>query len=303
MPKPEIVRSRNNALPEKIATGIAVFIPLIGLIIAVWGLWGWGFTWVELVLLVVMYFATGFGVTVGFHRLFTHRSFETYGVVKVVLAVLGSMSVQGPVLRWVANHRRHHQYSDKKEDPHSPHRYGGGAAGVLAGWWHAHIGWMFAPGCTDLHRYVGDFSKDKLVQRVSRLFGLWVLLGLLIPAAAGGLVTGTWLGAFLGFLWGGLVRIFLVQHLSFSINSICHLWGRRPFRCNDESRNNFLCGVVALGEGWHNNHHAFPPSARHGLKWWEIDTSFLVIRIMERLGLAWRVQVPSAVAIARQRDC
>ena len=166
-------------MPEKIATGIAVLIPLIGLIIAVWGLWGWGFTWVELVLLVVMYFATGFGVTVGFHRLFTHRSFETFGVVKLVLTVLGSMSVQG---------------------------------------------------------------------------------------------------------------------------SICHLWGRRPFRCNDESRNNFLCGLVALGEGWHNNHDAFPSSARHGLKWWEIDASFLVIRIMERLGIAWPVQVPSADAIARQRD-
>ncbi len=301
MPELAVVRSRSDTLPVKITTGVAVLFPLIGLIIAVWGLWGWGFTWVELVLLVVMYLATGFGVTIGFHRLFTHRSFETYGVVKLILAVLGSMSVQGPVLRWVANHRRHHQHSDKEEDPHSPHRYGGGAVGVLAGWWHAHIGWMFGPGCIDLHRYVGDFRTDKLVQRVSRLFGLWVLLGVLLPAAAGGLVTGTWLGAFLGFLWGGLVRIFLVQHLAFSINSICHLWGRRPFKCNDESRNNFLCGLVALGEGWHNNHHAFPSSARHGLKWWEIDTSFLVIRIMERLGLAWRVQVPTADAIDRQR--
>ncbi len=301
MPDAQVVRSRSDSLLEKIATGIAVFLPLVGLIVAVWGLWGWGFTWVELALLAVMYFATGFGITIGYHRLFTHRSFETFGVVKFVLAVLGSMSVQGPVLRWVANHRCHHQHSDQTEDPHSPHRYGGGVVGVLAGWWYSHIGWMFKPGPIDLHRYVGDFRKDKLVQRVSRLFGLWVLLGLLLPAAGGGLLTGTWFGAFLGFLWGGLVRVFLVHHLTFSINSICHLWGRRPFRCNDESRNNLLCGLLGLGEGWHNNHHAFPLSARHGLRWWEFDASFLVIRIMKRLGLVWRVQVPSHDAIANRR--
>ena len=301
MANAEVVQSRNDSWVEKIVTGMVVVLPLVGLIVAVWGLWGWGFTWVELALTSVMYFATGFGVTIGYHRLFTHRSFETFGVVKFVLAVLGSMSVQGPVLRWVANHRCHHQHSDQEADPHSPHHNGGGVVGVLAGWWHSHIGWMFETGPIDLQRYVGDFRKDKLVQRVSRLFGLWVLFGLLLPAAGGGLLTGTWFGAFLGFLWGGLVRVFLVQHMTFSINSICHLWGRRPFRCHDESRNNFLCGLLAFGEGWHNNHHAFPLSARHGLTWWEFDASFLIIRIMERLGLAWRVQVPSADAIANRR--
>ncbi len=298
MPDSDLVRLRNDSLLEKTATGIAVVLPLVGLIVAIWGVWGWGFTWVEFALLVGMYFATGFGITIGYHRLFTHRSFETFGVVKFALAVLGSMSVQGPVLRWVANHRCHHQHSDQVEDPHSPHRYGGGFVGVLAGWWHSHIGWLFEAGRLDLHRYVGDFRTDNLAQSVSRLFGLWVVLGLLIPAAAGGLVTGTWFGVFLGFLWGGLVRVLLVHHVTWSINSICHLWGRRPFRCNDESRNNFLCGLLALGEGWHNNHHAFPVSARHGLRWWEFDASFVVIRIMQWLGLAWRVQVPSSDAIA-----
>lgn len=300
MPNAPIVCSRNDSLAERIATAIAVFLPFVGIIVAIWGFWGWGFTWVELVLMAAMYLATGFGITIGYHRLFTHRSFETFRIVQFVFAVLGSMSVQGPVLRWVANHRCHHQYSDQQKDPHSPHRYGGGFLGVLAGWWHSHIGWMFAPGPVDLHRYVGDFSEDRMVRGVDRFFGLWVLLGLLIPAAAGGLITGTWFGAFLGFLWGGLVRVFLVHHVTWSINSICHLWGRRPFNCNDESRNNGLCGLLALGEGWHNNHHAFPLSARHGLRWWQFDASYLVIRTMKRLGLAWRVQLPSADAIAHR---
>ncbi len=303
MPGAEVVRSRDDSLLEKTATAIAVVLPFAGLIVAVWGMWGWGFTWVELTVMFVMYLATGFGITIGYHRLFTHRSFETFGVIKFALAVLGSMSVEGPVLRWVANHRCHHQYSDQKEDPHSPHRYGGGFFGVLAGWWHSHIGWMFESGPVDLQKYVGDFSDDKLVQRVNRWFPLWVLLGFLLPMAAGGLLSGTWFGVFLGFLWGGLVRVFIVHHMTWSINSICHLWGRRPFNCNDESRNNLLCGLFSLGEGWHNNHHAFPISARHGLKWWEFDASFLVISIMERLGLVWRVQVPSADAIAhRERN-
>jgi stearoyl-CoA desaturase (delta-9 desaturase) len=159
---------------------------------------------------------------------------------------------------------------------------------------------MFEAGPEDLQKYVGDFSDDKLVQRVNRWFPLWVLLGLLLPMVAGGLLSGTWFGVFLGFLWGGLVRLFIVHHMTWSINSICHLWGRRPFNCNDESRNNFFCGMFSLGEGWHNNHHAFPISARHGLKWWEFDVSFMVICIMERLGLVWRVQVPSADAIAHR---
>ena len=286
---------------DRAATLAGVLLPFFGLVVAVYGLWGWGFSWLELVLLVVMYTATGLGVTVGFHRLFTHRSFETVRPVGFVLAVLGSMSVQGSLLQWVATHRRHHQHSDQEEDPHSPHRYGGGFWGVLAGWWHAHIGWMFLSNQGDLRRYVRDLQRDKLIRNVSRLFPLWIILGLAIPTFFGGLVTGTWTGAGLGFLWGGLVRIFVGHHLTWSINSICHLWGRQAFKCNDESRNNLLCGVLALGEGWHNNHHAFPFSARHGLRWWEVDVSYLVIRLLSVLGLAWRLQLPSPQAIGCKR--
>ncbi len=287
---------------QKTITLLGVLIPFLGLVAAIGSLWGRGIQWTELSLLIGMYVATGLGITVGFHRLFVHRSFETVRPVKFALAVLGSMSVQGPLLRWAAYHRRHHKHSDEPEDPHSPHRFGEGLWGVIAGAWHAHLGWMFAAAPPNLGRYVRDLYADKLLRLVSRLFGLWVILGLLIPTAIGGLLSGTWTGALLGFLWGGLARIFLVHHVTWSINSVCHIWGRRPFKVRDESRNNFLCGFLAMGEGWHNNHHAFPTSARHGLRWWEFDFSFLVIRLLELLGLAWRVRVPTpAAAEAKKR--
>ncbi len=286
---------------QRVVTLAGVVIPFVGLIIAIASLWGWGFSWVELSLLIGMYLASGLGITVGYHRLFVHRSFETVRPVKFILGVLGSMSVEGSLLRWAAMHRRHHQLSDEPGDPHSPHHYGGGARGVIAGWWHAHVGWMFAPSPANLMRYVRDLHADRLLRAVSRLFGVWVLLGLLIPTGLGALLTGTWTGALLGFLWGGLARIFLVHHVTWSINSVCHLWGTRPFQSADESRNNFLCGVLALGEGWHNNHHAFPASARHGLRWWEFDFSYLVIRVLELLGLAWSVRVPSPDIRASRR--
>jgi len=278
---------------HEVGTFVGVVAPLVGLLVAVYGLWGWGFSWIDLVILAVMYTATGFGITIGYHRLFTHRSFETNRPVKFILAVLGSMAVEGPLLRWVATHRRHHQHSDQEADPHSPHRFGDGFWGVLAGWWHAHVGWIFKPIVPGLDRYIQDLKKDKLLQSVSRLFGVWVALGLVIPAVAGGLLTGTWMGALLGFLWGGLVRVFLVHHATWSINSVCHLWGSRPYPTRDESRNNIFFGMLALGEGWHNNHHAFPTSARHGLRWWQLDVSYSVICVMKWLGLAWRVRVPA----------
>jgi len=277
----------------RVATLAGVLLPLLGLIVAMFGLWGWGLTWVELALLLVMYLATGLGVTVGFHRLFTHRSFETTRPVKLLLAILGSMAVEGPLLRWVATHRRHHQHSDHADDPHSPHHSGGGVLGVLAGCWHAHVAWIFKPAEPGLGRYVRDIARDSLLRRVHQLFGVWVTIGLMIPAVTGGFITETWRGAMLGFLWGGLVRVFLVHHVTWSINSVCHLWGTRTFQTQDESRNNVACGVLALGEGWHNNHHAFPTSARHGLRWWQLDISYLVICAMKWLGLAWHVRVPT----------
>jgi stearoyl-CoA desaturase (delta-9 desaturase) len=291
---------RDAAVPVsfgvQLANLIAVILPFAALLsIWVW-LWGWGFSWVDLGVLVGMYVLTALGITVGFHRLFTHGSFKTYRPVQLVFGVLGSMAVQGPLLKWVALHRRHHQYSDEKEDPHSPHQHGSGIRGVLAGLWHAHIGWLFEPEPLDLERYVKDLRQSALLRVVSALFPLWIVAGLLIPAAVGLFVTETWMGGVLGLIWGGLVRIFLVHHVTWSVNSVCHLWGSQPYKSEDESRNNVLFGVLAMGEGWHNTHHAFPTSARHGLRCWQIDVSYYVIRCLALLGLAWNVKLPSAQA-------
>jgi stearoyl-CoA desaturase (delta-9 desaturase) len=282
------------AFGTRLATLVAVVVPFLGVVAAGVFLWGWGLGWVELVLLAVMYFLTGIGVTVGFHRLFTHRSFETNRVVQAVFAVLGSMAVQGPLLKWVAIHRRHHQHSDQDDDPHSPHHHGRGILGLVRGFWHAHIGWFFRPDSADLARYVRDLRKSRLLRWLSGLFPVWVVVGLAIPTVLGWLLVGGWLGAILGLVWGGLVRIFLIHHVTWSINSVCHLWGRRSYPCADESRNNWLFGVLGLGEGWHNNHHAFPTSARHGLRWWQFDLSYWLIRGLAVLRLAWNVRLPSA---------
>jgi stearoyl-CoA desaturase (delta-9 desaturase) len=282
----------------RVATITALVLPFLGLVTALVFLWGWGFGWVDFGLLVGGYALTALGVTVGFHRLFTHRSFETNRVVQFVLAVLGSMAVQGSVLKWVAFHRRHHQHSDTPDDPHSPHHQGNGLLGVLSGFWHSHIGWAFRPDPEDLDRYAKDLRRSRTLRVASALFPLWIVLGLVIPAALGGVITGTWMGALLGLIWGGLVRIFLVHHVTWSVNSLGHLWGGRPYASGDESRNNFVLGILAMGEGWHNNHHAFPSSARHGLRWWQIDASYWVIRALALVGLAWKVRHPRDEALA-----
>jgi stearoyl-CoA desaturase (delta-9 desaturase) len=275
---------------------VVITVPLLGLTAAPFFLWGWGFSWVDFGLLVGMYLLTALGITVGFHRLFTHRSFETYTWVKVVFAALGSMAVQGPMLKWVALHRRHHQHSDTPADPHSPHHHGGGVLGLLRGAWHAHVGWFFDRDPADLDRYVADLRKSPALRVASGLFLAWVALGLVIPAVLGGVVSLTWAGVWTGLIWGGLVRVFLVHHVTWSVNSACHLWGRRPFQSDDLSRDNAVFGVLALGEGWHNTHHAFPTSARHGLRWWQVDASYWVIRGLALLRLAWDVRVPGKEA-------
>ena len=280
----------------------AVVFPFVGFIAAAVLLWGIGFSWLHLILMVVMYLLTAVGITIGYHRLFTHKSFETNRVVKAIFAILGSMAVEGPLLKWVAMHRRHHQHSDKHDDPHSPHLHGHGLWGVVTGMWHAHVGWIFDRDPENLDRYVVDLKKDRALRWINTMFPLWVLLSLLLPTVLGGLLSMSWSGALLGLVWGGLARIFLVHHVTWSINSVCHLWGSRDFESHDESRNNFIFGVLALGEGWHNNHHAFPTSARHGLRWWQIDISYWVIRGMEAVGLATKVRKPTAEAmIAKAR--
>jgi stearoyl-CoA desaturase (delta-9 desaturase) len=268
----------------------AVILPLVGFVAVVVSLWGRGFHWIDGGLLLGMYALTAIGITVGYHRLFTHRAFEANRVVQFVLAVLGSMAVEGPLLKWVAVHRRHHQHSDMHEDPHSPHEQGDGFLGLFRGLWHAHVGWFFQPDAPNLPRYVKDLRQSRLLRTASTLFPLWVTLGVLIPAALGGLLTGTWMGVLSGLLWGGLARIFLVHHVTWSVNSICHLWGRQPFRTGDQSRNNFVFGVLGFGEGWHNNHHAFPTSARFGVRWWQIDLGYWFICVLALFGLASRVR-------------
>jgi len=302
-------------LSIRVTNLIAVLLPFAGLIAAFVLLWGTAFNWIYLALLGAMYLLTAIGVTVGYHRYFTHKSFTTPRPVAAVLAVLGSMAVEGPVIHWVATHRRHHQHSDREDDPHSPHggHHGEGVLGTLRGAWHAHMGWLFtapvfsslrrgdtSPGA--LSRYVKDLESIAIFRWISATFPLWVALGLVIPAAIGGLITMSWMGAFLGFIWGGLARVFLVHHVTWSINSVCHLWGTRPFRSHDESRNNAILGVLGLGEGWHNNHHAFPASARHGLRWWEFDLSYLIIVGMSKIGLASDIRTPSADRLASKRS-
>lgn len=286
---------------QRITVLLVMLLPLAGLVAAMVFAWGRGFGWLELGLLVGMYVLTGLGVTVGYHRLFTHRSFETGRVLTAVFGILGSMSVEGPILRWVAFHRRHHQHSDRPGDPHSPHNFGDGVAATLRGFFEAHMWWMMRSSDTGLGRYVADLRKSRMIRVLSALFPLWVLLSMLLPALVGGLVTMTWSGALLGFLWGGLVRVLLVHHITWSVNSVCHLWGTRPFRSHDESRNNAIVGVLAFGEGWHNNHHAFPTSARHGLRWWELDTSYIVIWVLARLGLVWNVRIPAPERVLAKR--
>ncbi|MBX3393646.1 MAG: acyl-CoA desaturase [Phycisphaeraceae bacterium] len=285
----------------RVFTLMAVLIPPAGMLAGIVMLWGVAFDWIHLGIMVGMYVATGLGVTVGYHRLFTHKSFETSAPVKFILGVLGSMALEGSVIKWSATHRKHHRHSDRDEDPHSPHGDHRTILGVARGFWHAHVGWIFDEDDPDLHAYVPDHLKDKVVTTVSSLFPVWVVLGLAIPTVLAGLLTWSIYGALLGLLWGGLARIFLVHHATWSVNSVCHLWGTRPFRSHDESRNNPIVGVLAMGEGWHNNHHAFPASARHGLAWWQIDISYAVIRLMQAIGLAWKVRVPSPERIAAAR--
>jgi len=276
---------------DKIVNLFAVVVPFLATIAAIVLFWNRLVTAADLVILAVMYSLTAMGITIGFHRLLTHRSFQTFKPVEYLFAILGSMAVQGPVNTWVADHRKHHAHTDQEGDPHSPHvGHDGGVKGVLSGLFHAHVGWTFTEhGKADQQKYARDLYEDRGMRFISDWFPLWVVLGLLIPALAGYLVTGTMAGAAGGFLWGGLVRVFLLHHVTWSINSVCHFLGSRRFDVDDQSTNVFWLAIPSLGEAWHHNHHAFPRSASHGLKKWEIDISAGVIRVMEKVGLARKV--------------
>ena len=285
---------------ERRLTVVVVVLPFVGVLVAIGLLWGGAVTPLDLGLLVAGYLTTGFGVTVGFHRLLTHRSFEAPDAMRALLAILGSAAVQGAVIHWVADHRKHHAFADEEGDPHSPHhppRHGW--RGVVGGAIHAHTGWLFNREPASARRYAPDLRADPVIRFVDRWFPAWALLGLALPALIGYLASGLQpAAAATALLWGGLVRIFFVQHATWSVNSICHLYGKRTFETDDESRNNWAVGFAALGEGWHHSHHAFPTSARHGLLRRQLDPSYAVIRALELVGLASNVRRPRESEIA-----
>jgi stearoyl-CoA desaturase (delta-9 desaturase) len=276
---------------EKIANLGAVILPFAATLAAAVLFWNRLVTPVDLVIAAVMYLLTAVGITVGFHRLLTHRSFQTPKPVEYLFAVLGSMAVQGPVISWVADHRKHHAHTDEEGDPHSPHvGHDGGVRGVFAGLWHAHTGWLMSTqGRADWKRYARDLYEDQGMRTISRQFVPLILIGLALPALAGYMVSGTLAGAATGLLWGGLVRVFFVHHITWSVNSVCHFLGSRRFATDDHSTNVFWLALPSLGESWHHNHHAFPRSAVHGLNRWELDPSALIIASMEKVGLAHNV--------------
>jgi stearoyl-CoA desaturase (delta-9 desaturase) len=269
----------------------AVVVPFLATLASIVLFWNRIVSPTDLAILAVMYLLTATGITVGYHRLLTHRSFRTHKATEYLFALLGSMAVQGSVIAWVADHRKHHAHTDVEGDPHSPHvGHGDGVGGVLHGLWHAHTGWLLSEhGRADWKKYAPDLYEDPGMRFLNRRFVSLVLLGLALPALVGFLLTGTLLGAATGLLWGGLVRVFFVHHVTWSVNSICHFLGTRRFEVDDHSTNVFWLSLPSLGESWHHNHHAFPRSAVHGLRRWELDPSAALIRGMERVGLAWNV--------------
>ena len=276
---------------EKIANLGAVVIPFAATIAAIALLWNSLVSGTDLAIMAVMYVLTAAGITIGYHRLLTHRSFQTFKPLQYAFAAFGSMAVQGPVNSWVADHRKHHAHTDEEGDPHSPHvGHGDGVAGVLRGLWHAHTGWLLEEqGRARWEKYAPDLAEDRGMRFISRHFVALVFASLAIPTLAGYALTGTIAGAATGLLWGGLVRVFFVHHVTWSINSVCHFMGTRRFETDDHSTNVFWLALPSLGEAWHHNHHAFPRSAQHGLRRRELDPSAWVITAMEKLGLAWNV--------------
>jgi stearoyl-CoA desaturase (delta-9 desaturase) len=279
--------------PERIdraATLVVTVAPILLIGFAASQAWNHTLGWRDLIVFTITYLLCGVGITVGFHRYLTHRAFKTSRPVRALLAILGSAAIEGPVIEWVANHRKHHAYSDQEGDPHSPHvDHGGGLRGALRGLWHAHLGWLFRPGVASESRYAPDLLDDPLIKWIDSTFVLWVVVGLAVPFGLGVALSGNIAGGLTGLLWGGAVRMVLLHHVTFSINSLCHFFGRRDYDTGDESRNLAWLAPLSFGEAWHNNHHAFPTSAAHGLGRRQVDPSALVISGLERLGLVWDV--------------
>ncbi|ALG06980.1 acyl-CoA desaturase [Kibdelosporangium phytohabitans] len=275
-------------------------VPLLALAAAVPFAWGWGLGWVDVGLAVFFYTLTCLGVTVGFHRYFTHGAFKARRGLRITLAAIGSMAMQGPVIGWVADHRRHHAYADKEGDPHSPWLYGTSAAALAKGFWHAHMGWMFDREQTNAKRFAPDLLADADIRRVDRLFAWLTVLTLVAPAVLGGLITMSLWGALTAFFWASLVRVAVLHHVTWSVNSICHMIGERPFEARDKSANFWPLAIASMGESWHNSHHADPTCARHGVQKGQIDVSARVIWALEKFGWASNVRWPNAERLSRK---
>jgi stearoyl-CoA desaturase (Delta-9 desaturase) len=288
---PEDCQPVLNETRDRIITGVVTGAPVVALGIVCWQAWADFLRWSDVIVFAIMYVLTGLGVTVGFHRHLTHRSFKTSRPLRGVLAVLGSAAIEGPVISWVADHRKHHVFSDQEGDPHSPHvGHDGGWRGAIKGLAHAHMGWLFIHTGRGAHkRYARDLIADPVVHFVHRTFIVWALAGLGLAFWLGWAIGGTFYAGLTGLLWGGGVRMLVVHHVTYSINSLCHFFGRRRFSTDDESRNLLWLAPLSFGESWHNNHHAFPTSAMHGLRRWELDPSAIVIVSLEKLGLVWDV--------------
>jgi stearoyl-CoA desaturase (delta-9 desaturase) len=290
---------RSRKLIRAIGSAV-VLVPPLGFVAALVVMRQTPVSIVQHVSFLFLYVGTLLGLSVGFHRYCSHHAFRANKIVRALLVIFGSMAAQGPVVYWVANHRRHHSYTDKEGDVHSPHLHGGGFWGTLHGLWHAHTGWIFEASMTDWARYVPDLLKDRLIFNLNRFYLWWILLGLALPAVIGGLYTHSAIGALQGFLWGGLGRVFVVDHVTWAINSYCHAYGKRAFDTPDKSTNNFVLALLAMGEGWHNNHHAYPPSAIFGLKWWQVDAGALLVRILEKFGWVSDLRRAPAALLAKR---
>lgn len=287
-PKP--ITDDQKRLWEQFALYAFVILPFLAVIAAVPVAWGWGLGWRDVVLAFVFYAVSGLGVTVGFHRYFTHGAFKARRGLHIGLALAGSLAIEGPVTRWVADHRRHHAFSDRDGDPHSPWRYGDNVRALMKGLWFAHIGWMFDVEQTNQRRFAPDMLDDRDMRWINRLFPLWVVVSLLGPAAIGGLWAWSWTGAVSAFFWASLVRIAVLHHVTWSINSICHTIGERPFAARDKSANFWPLAILSFGESWHNSHHADPTAARHGVLRGQIDPGARVIWMFERFRWAYDVR-------------
>jgi len=298
-PDPDDVQPVAHQTRDRVITGIVTGAPFVCLVVVAWQLWAELLGWSDLIAFGVMYALTGLGVTVGFHRHLTHRAFATSRAMRATLAILGSAAIEGPVIAWVADHRKHHAFSDAPGDPHSPHvDHGGGWRGAVRGLGHAHLGWLFIHTQRgNKARYAPDLLADPTVAAVDRTFLVWALGGLAAAFGLGFALTGRLAGGLTGLLWGGGVRMLVVHHVTYSVNSLCHYFGRRRFATDDESRNLAWLALPTFGEAWHNNHHAFPTAAAHGRRRWELDISAAAIWLLERTGLAWDV-----VRVSRERE-